>query len=208
MSMLPKKASFLAVKGRSRFPAAGSTAPLSSTGTAGGPSGLPHHIGFACAPGQLCPKDATSLSQLGYTHGCAPAEPSARCRVTATTMSHWHLSPHPVAWHAVPAWPLPHLEHLCYRLEPPWLCPGQQSQHECSTMTHGSRTLPCRNRHRIQVPKGPAQRHHATRYGDAGVQLAWSGQLPEGRGSPSPLPPGKGHGGFNGSLCAAPDQLY
>lgn len=82
------------------------------------------------------------------------------------------------------------------------LLPRQQSQHKRSTVMRRSHTRPCRNRHRIQVPKGPAVVPPGDR--DAAVQLAQSGQLLEGRGSPSPLAPSKGHGGFNGSLCAAP----
>lgn len=98
----PKRQTFLAVQGRSGFPAAGSTVPLSSMGTAGGPSSL--------------------------------TQPPAQCRVTATTMSHRHLS----SRHTVPTRPLLHLEHLHYRLEPAWLCagrgdtysaPGSRAQH-------------------------------------------------------------------------------
>lgn len=149
-----KKANFSAVKGRFGFPAARSTTPLSSTGTMGGPSSLPYHLGFACAPGQHCPKGATSPSQPGCTHGCTPVQPSARCRAPATTMSPGHLPSHPAAWHAVPPWPLPHSEHLCCRLEPARLCPGQQSQREHSTTMCRRRTEPCRKRHLIQVPRG------------------------------------------------------
>lgn len=61
----------LAVKGQSRFPAAGSTASLSTLGTVGGHQPQ-HHLRFACALRQLCPEDPISPSLLGLIHGCTP----------------------------------------------------------------------------------------------------------------------------------------
>lgn len=55
---------------------------------------------------------------------------------------------------------------------------------------------------------GPAQHRGAAGSRGTATGLARSGQLPESRGSLSPLAPSKGHRGFNGSLRAAPDQFY
>lgn len=55
---------------------------------------------------------------------------------------------------------------------------------------------------------GPAQHRSAAGSRGTATGLARSGQLPESRGSLSPLAPSKGHRGFNGSLRAAPDQFY
>lgn len=106
-----------------------------------------HHLGFACAPGRPCPKDATSLSQLGCMHRCAPAQPSALCRVTATTTSHWHLSPCPAAWHAVPA----------LRASPPWSGASLALPRpaEPARVQHHDAQEPYRKGHHVQAPKGP-----------------------------------------------------
>lgn len=147
------------MKWQSRFPAAGSTAPLSSLGTVGGHQPH-HHLGSACAPRQLCPEDPTA-GPYPWVH---PMQFSAQCRVTAITTFHWYLSPHPAAWHTIPTQLPLHLEHLGYQMEPAWLCwalghllcPGQLSQHKCSTVGCRSHT------HCIQVPKEPALCQSAT----------------------------------------------
>lgn len=56
-----------------------------------------------------------------------------------------------------------------------------------------------------RAPGSPGDSTAAWSLLEPAKQLEGSGQLQEGRGSPNPS---KGHGGFNGSLCAAPNQLY
>lgn len=130
----------------------------------GGPSSVPHLLGWACAPGRLCPKDATSLSQLstaiclmqaGSHHhvplaSVTPPHSPARCTRSVTTALGAALL------QAGASVALPRaLAHTS--------CPRQQSQRKGSTVMCRSHTWPRRNRHHIPLPKGPAQHRGATR---------------------------------------------
>lgn len=156
----------MAVKGPSKFPAAGSTAPLSSMGTVGGQQ---PHLGFACAPRQLCPEDppahswASSLGtphavfcpEQGDSHHCIPLAPvtppcslAHRTHTVATALgASWPQNPASVAL----PWALGLL-----------LCPSQLSQHECSTVGCRSHAQLCRNHQCIQMPEEPALCQSAT----------------------------------------------
>lgn len=159
----------MAVRGQSRFPAAGSTAPVSSVGTVGGQQ--PHqHFKFACVPRQFCPEDPPARHSWALAMGASHA---VFCPVQGDSHHHIPLAPvtppcslahrtHAAATTLGASW----LQNRASRALP-WtlghlLCPGQLSQHKRNTVGCRSHAQLCRNHHCIQVPKEPALRWSAT----------------------------------------------
>lgn len=86
-SVLSKKANFLAVKGGFGFPAVGSTAPLSSMGTMGGPSSLPPPPRVCLCPRMALPRGCHQPVPAGLHPWVHPS--TAFCPVQGD--SHHHV---------------------------------------------------------------------------------------------------------------------
>lgn len=79
----------MAVRGQSRFPAAGSTAPISSVGTVGGQQPC-QHFKFACVPRQFCPEDPPARHSWALAMGAPHA---VFCPVQGDSHHHIPLAP-------------------------------------------------------------------------------------------------------------------